>query len=605
MNRFQRFILSAASAVVPQLREAVRSAGSAQRAIEQMAAAGTVLDGYSRVHAEMTLEIQECNAIAGSGPRSSNLRESAQGRYLELELQLDNVEWQRQQHWASLEFSRYGIQQLILIARLYFLKNPLVKRGIKIASFYVFGRGFEIRAEDDPAANDLVQSFLDANREELGMLGLTEKDQSLRTDGGLFFVFFTALATGDVKIRTIDPVEIMDIITNPEDAAQPWFYRRSWVQETFDDATGARAVRRTDAWYPAIDHEPAAKLDAIEGKPILWDTPVYHVKVGGLVKWKFGLPECYATLDWAKAYKKFLENWSSITEALARFAFVAETKGGPQGIQALQNVLATTTGGAGGSAALTAFDSNPPPVAASALVTGPGNKLSPVRTAGATTEPEQGRRVMLMVAASDGLPETFYGDASTGSLATARSLDRPTELQFLHRQELWREILQRIITFALARSVGAAKGKLREAYQTRAPRFVWLRKNRATGAWIKEAKAEGVVTLKVDFPSVLEHDITESINAIVAAGTLNGYAPAGTIDIKTLAGLLLREMPGITDIDQLLEDMFPDADYDPVQDILPAEPDPSQAPALMAEVTRRILEAARRQAAAKIAAAAS
>jgi hypothetical protein len=40
-----------------------------------------------------------------------------------------------------------------------------------------------------------------------------------------------------------------------------------------------------------------------------------------------------------------------------------------------------------------------------------------------------------------GVPETFLADVSTGNLATATTLDRPTELVFMEKQEAWREDL--------------------------------------------------------------------------------------------------------------------------------------------------------------------
>ncbi len=161
-----------------------------------------------------------------------------------------------------------------------------------------------------------------------------------------------------------------------------------------------------------------------------------------------------------------------------------------------------------------------------------------MRTAGATTEPEQGRRVMLMVAAAFGLPETFFGDASTGSLATAVSLDRPTELKFLEAQERWREVLQRIARFVLTRSCTAPKGKLRE---------------KANGKNVDQ------IVIDVKFPSILEHDITARVTAIVEAMNLNGFQTTG-IDERTGVGLLLAEL-GVEDVQGVLEAMYPEKAY--------------------------------------------
>ena len=65
----------------------------------------------------------------------------------DIELALQNVEWRREINLSWLEFSRWGIQQLILISRLQYIKHPWIQRGINVAANYVFGRGVEVKAE--------------------------------------------------------------------------------------------------------------------------------------------------------------------------------------------------------------------------------------------------------------------------------------------------------------------------------------------------------------------------------------------------------------------------------------------------------------------------
>ena len=573
MNLLQRAWVRLTARVVPEYGRVIKESGGVRYAAAAIREANSLIEEWHQVRNEGIRELAECEAIKGPGPGSAALKE----RFWELELALEDRGWKRQMALSALEFSRYGIQQLMLISRLYFIKNPLIKRGVKISAFYIFGRGYQITAQSkgatDPAANDTIQEFLKANENELGHVGLVEKDQTLRTDGNLFFVFFTRESDGQTIVRTIDAVEIMDVVTDPDDASVPWYYRRMWQAEQFDVATGERASVSMDAWYPALNYEPLAKPASIAGKPVLWKQPVYHVKTGGLPKWKFGCPETYASIDWARAYKRFLENWAAITDALARFAWNVETKGGQQAISAFSAALSTTLGDNA-----TAIETNPPATTASSFVTGPGNKLTPVKTAGATTEPEQGRRVLLMVAASDGLPETFYGDASTGSLATAQSLDRPTELQFLERQELWRSVLKNILQYVLQVSTGAPRGKLREA-----------------------SADLSAIDIIVDFPAILEHDIAAAVGAIVAGTTLNGYQPAGTVDVRTAARLILKEL-GVDNIDTVLDAMYPPDEYDAKQEEdepaapAPVPPAPNVAipAARMAEAASALLRASER-----------
>jgi len=143
-----------------------------------------------------------------------------------------------------------------------------------------------------------------------------------------------------------------------------------------------------------------------------------------------------------------------------------------------------------------------------------------------------------------GLPETFFGDASTGSLATAKSLDRPTELKFLEAQERWRMVLGRICHYVLRASAGAPSGRIREALK----------------AHEADAEPADKIQIHIDFPSVLEHDIAEEVSAIISAATLNGFSPAGTVDIKTLAHKLNSAI-GYEKPDAIGDDLYPDAEY--------------------------------------------
>src|SRR5262249_43487846 len=139
-----------------------------------------------------------------------------------------------------------------------------------------------------------------------------------------------------------------------------------------------------------------------------------------------------------------------------------DTKGGQQAIEAIKAQLSTTVG-----PSATIWDSNPTAVAGSAYVHGPGSKMEAGRVRGAGPNPEEVRRYLLMCCMVVGVPETFLGDVSTGNLATATSLDRPTETIMLAKQEEWREDLVKIVTHHMNVSLRAPNGRLREAMRKR------------------------------------------------------------------------------------------------------------------------------------------
>ncbi len=470
----------------------------------------------------------------------------------ELELALEDRGWTREVTLSQLEFSRLGVQQLIRICRVYALKNPIVKRAAIICRLYVFGRGVDIRCDDD-SSNDVIQDFLEANKAELGHTGLASKEQDMQTDGSLYFALPTD-PKGNVRCTMIDPLEIMEQVTDPDCSSRPWYFYRMWSRAVLDPSSGITNTQPKKCWYPSLELvegladgsiKPSARLDRIGTVDVNWSMPIMRSRDAETPSsWRWAVPPLYALLDWARAYKDFLEDWATIQRALARFSLMVETKGGQGAIAAYQALLSTTFADSNG----TQIERNPPPVRGSAHISGPDTQIKPFQTRGTQEAPEQARRLLLMGAAAAGLPETFFGDASTGSLATAVSLDRPTELKFTEIQRRWKYDLNRMINYVLMVSKTSPGGKLREAR--------------------KSNPAPQPVKIIVEFPNVVEHAIQPMIQAITEVATMggrNGIA-AGIVDRRTIADLLLAEI-GLDNRTELLDKIY-GKDYDPSNDVI-------------------------------------
>jgi hypothetical protein len=495
---------------------------------------------------------------------------------LEVSLQFEDIGWQRLGTEGETEFSPQFLKRIRGLSRLMFLKNPLISRAVSLQAFYVFGQGIQIAARH-PDVNAVVQAFLDdrQNKAEItSQQARTMKEKTLQIEGNIFFVFFTNKTTGRVRVRSIPTDEIADIVTNPDDAREPWYYKRSWTPRPLSVETGVGVGHLQTAYYPDWRYQPAQKIPTINGSTVQWDTPVYHIKVGGLDGMRYGVPETYAAQDWARAYKAFLEDWATITRAYARFAWKLTTPGGSRAVAAAKTRLSTTvgTGDVG--------ERNPPPVTGSTFIAGTsGTDMTPIRTAGATTSSADGEHLKLMVAAAFGVPSTFFGDANVGNHATAKTLDRPTELKFVDRQTLWEDVHQDILSYVIDQAALAPRGKLtgaraHEPGDEDDPRVV-LANDPDTG----EPMDRVVV---IDFPPILEHDQASAISAIVEAATLGGKTPS-TFSAKLTTRLLLQVL-GIEDIDEVLATLFPEPPEDgadpnaepPNEDDL--SPSSSQAP---------------------------
>jgi len=460
----------------------------------------------------------------GSGPQTATAVAEAlqlyQERLAELELALEDRGWAQMAMFGAQEFSRDGLGHIVELARLMYRKNPLINRGVEVQRLYVWGQGVAVSC-DDERANEAVQEFIcdPGNQRALtGQQAASDAEKELQVAGNVYIACFLPASSADVlRVRTIPFEEVVEVVCNPEDRSEPWYYKRAWNEQRLDPLVGAMIGKMRTAYYPDWRYEPTGddRPEEIGGSPVAWDSPVYAVKVGGFASDLFGTSEVYAALDWARLHRENLENWASITKSLARFAWNLKTTGGAKGVAAAKAKLGTTVGSSSG-------ETNPPPLPGSVFVASGENALDPIKTAGATSSPADSRFLLLQVCAAMGLPEFFFGNADVGNYATSKTLDRPTEMKFVERQRLWRQVLLDLCTLA------------------------------CTSRGIEPSE-----DIDVAFPPVLEHDVDAAITALVRGATLDGKASVVIPDMAELARLVYGIL-GIDDADAKIAAMFPD-----------------------------------------------
>lgn len=472
-------------------------------------------------------------------------------RMAELELAVEDRNWQKLTAESNREFSRQGLRIIAGLSRIFYLKNPLTRRAVSVKSMYVWGQGVNISATEDDI-NTVVTDFtsdFDNRRELFGHQARIDKEVDLEVNGNIFFVLFPHELTGKVKLSSIPFDEIEDIKTNPNNRKEPWYYVRQWVSAHFDVTTGIDKPVTVKEYYPDWHYNPKDKPEKIGGCVVHWESPVYHIKVGGLGDMRFGVPETYAGLDWARAYREFLEDWATLTRAHSRVAWNLTTKQGQAGIAAAKAKISTTVATGG-----TSFETNPPQVAGSTFIS-TGDKLEPMKTAGSKVSMEDGRRIGLMVCSAHGLPETMlFGDVSKGAHATAKTLDRPTELMMKERQGMWTDFIKDMLDYVIDWAIIAPQGKIKGKAKT-----LYLVSGGADLVGMTDLISEEIDRhIDVDFPAILQQDTKELVDAIVAATTLGGNLPNGAFPDKKFVARLFLTVLGQDDVDETLDQWFPE-----------------------------------------------
>jgi hypothetical protein len=499
-------------------------------------------------------ELVERNVVLGSTV------ELFQERLAELEFALEDQGWRQLGGGAEAEFSRGALRIIARQSRLMFIKNPLISHGVEVQTDYVLGRPVSITSED-PDVDAVVQRFLDdpKNRAEFtDPVTMALKETDIQCFGNLFLPLFTNRSTGAVHVRSIPLEEISEIITDPEDRRSPQYYKREWDLRTLNVDSGQLEIEHRTTYYPDWRYQPETQPLTIAGKPVEWDAPVMHLKIGGTSDMQWGVPSIYKAIDWARSVVRALEDYATVQRAYARYAQSLTVKGGAVARKAAKDLLQTTIGPEG-------IERNPPNVPGGTFIQSEaGAKLETIRTGGAQTSPEDGRRLWLMVGAGLNLPETILsGNAEVGNLATAQTLDRPTELHMTRRQTFWKSAIGDLLDYVIRQAVEAPSGLLNGLATiendelTEEPTIVW--------------KDDRAVEVNVEFADVIEHDPENRIRALIDLATMQGRQSANTMPDRLVSRLGMQYL-GVDDIDDQLEQLYPDGEETPPTGLIGVQP---------------------------------
>src|ERR1700688_778 len=340
----------------------------------------------------------------------------------DIELALDDRGWLVPgRQWTSADLDAQTRTTLVAKARLYWLRDPLMKQAVRLWTDYALGSGVSLNSKD-PAIKKRLDAFT-SNRRNSSLLnseGQRRSSKKLLVDGELFFPIFDA--TGQEKndpkiIRRIDCLQITDIICDPDDEEHVLGYRRLTAQ---DKVLYYRDWRNDDDDDALLRDQNDPSTKSKIGNKVEGDCSVYHLPFDTLLKRGNGLLSC--NLDWSKEHRRFMEARVAITQALAKFAWKGKVKGGQGIINQLQNKLQSTYAQAG----MTMVERHPQTAPGGTWLENAGVDLTPMpRASGAGDAKGDGDQLKLMVCAGTNIMLHYFGDPSTGNLATADAMELP------------------------------------------------------------------------------------------------------------------------------------------------------------------------------------
>lgn len=492
-------------------------------------------------------------------------RTDLQETIVELENQLNEYGWLLLSHNPSeLDFSREGLDNIIKLSRLFWIKNPTIKHAVEIQNLYVWAQGWSIKAPD-ATIDEVVQAFIADRANQATISSYVARkalERTRRVDGNVFFVFFVNPDTGRVVVRTIRVDEVREVIRNPQDRTEVRFYKRIWRDAGSEAKLGGEHV----AYYPdwrylrecEIAEESPSAAGLPEGATVLWDNPVYHLKAEHLDGMDFGIPETYVSLDWARAHKECLEDFKKTVKALSKWAWTLKGGGGQAAVDAAVSKLNTML------ASFSSDLSTQVPQCGKTFVGGKDVEIEAVDVSNAYVPTDTFRPLLRNAGIGMGLPETIAsGDVSSGNQATATTLDRPTELQFLDCQIMWGETFVDLCTIALE-------------YAAKAPGRSTVRFRGYDATTGEMLLGDGVATgrlgrfVNVDFPPILQRDVAEWISAFVRLITLGNWPIQILDDVPTILRLGLTALR-VDNVEEIIEKFYP-ADGSEAKGLHPVPP---------------------------------
>ena len=449
------------------------------------------------------------------------------------------------------------------------LTDPNAERQIELWTDFGFGRNLDIDFADE-AAGEWWTQFWESrwNAPVLKDRLLHNLSTDLLIDGEIFFCFYTARADNErlgyvgglPTVRTINPDEIVEILTDPDDAAIPIYYKRQWT---------AKDQHMRTRYYPdmAVTPEMRERVELPQGAEIAgevengWsgtDVCVMHAAYLRRGKLARGWPLLTTSGVWLDAYKDFLTARLAVAQAVYTYVDKLKVQGGSRAVDAVIANVQSSLVMSGHR------ETNPNAVPGSDWVENQAldRQRMPLGT-GASDAEKDSAAFLAMAGGAGQAPAMFLGRGELVRMAVAEQMMEPIRRQWQRYQSFWSSVWGEMIDFVLLKG---------EQYG---------------------GQSYASLDREIYMDALSEASFTDMGQGLTAVSNLMQQGVSDSFTLTRVALFVLREMMrklGIRETDQIFGDLIqnmvePEAGK-PVPSVTPEE-------AALVEAARRVVAGGR------------
>lgn len=360
----------------------------------------------------------------------------------DLELALEDRDWigglggMASEKWTS-DLQPQQRRLLIERSRMYWHRDPLAHQAVRLWTDYCFGdvgMTFEVTNRN---LKKQLEGFVDdpRNRMYFSPYGQKRLSNKLLVDGDLFMAIFE-----DGTVRAFDPLQ-MTLVKDPDDEDIVLGYQRVtqsgktlyYSDWAYVDRADELQDPKTINMYNSLTTPPSRTPIKVEQ-----DVVIYRLPFDPLGLYGNGLLN--TSTAWSSSHRRFMQARVNLLEALSKIAYKLTVKGGANAVQAAKVKLQSTMVDGGTT---NGVERNPPATSSSTYIGNAGADLQQMpRATGAGDAKGDSDNLKLMVSSGTGIMLHYFGDPSTGNLATATAMELPMLKQFGSYQVLWKGALK-------------------------------------------------------------------------------------------------------------------------------------------------------------------